>query len=125
VAFLGPEQHRLLLGPPDEHHSLGAPGGFEPRQLLVHDVVLALTLDEVHPRDLLLPGKAVHLGGEPVGDLGQRRGRGDRQPQLAVDVPDQASGVLQPRHIHVQVHPVDALHLEGHVLGDDFGHAAR
>ena len=57
---------------------LGAPGRVELGQLLVHHVVLALALDEVHPRDSLIAGEAVHRGGEPVGDVGQWRGRGDR-----------------------------------------------
>jgi len=125
VPSLGPEQRRLLLSAADEHHPLSATGRLELGQLLVHHVVLALALDEVHPRDLPLAGVAVHRGREAVGDLGQRRGRGDRQPQLAMDVPDQPGRVLQPGHVHVQEHPVDALDLEGDVLGHDFGHVAR
>jgi len=74
VPSLGPEQRRLLLSAADEHHPLSATGRLELGQLLVHHVVLALALDEVHPRDLPLAGVAVHRGREAVGDLGQRRG---------------------------------------------------
>jgi hypothetical protein len=113
VPFLGPEQRRLLLGPADEDHALSAPGRLEPGQVLMHHVVLVLVPGEVHPRDLLLAGETVDRGGEAVGNLAQRRGRGDRQPQLPVDVPDQPGRVLKVRDVHVQVHPVDALDLEG------------
>ena len=47
AALLGAKQPGLLLRPPDEQHPLGAG---ESRQVLVHDVVLALTLDEIDPR---------------------------------------------------------------------------
>ena len=33
--------------------------------------------------------------------------------------------VLQPRLVDVQVHPVDALDLQGHVLGENIASAAR
>ena len=62
---------------------------------------------------------------ERVGDLPQRRGRGDRQPELALDVAEQPTGVLQLRHVHVAVHPVDALDLEHHMIGQDIGDTAR
>ena len=68
----------------------------------MHDVVLALPLAEVHPRNLLVVGEAVHRRDEPVGDLAQRRGRGDRHPQLALHVADEPRRVLQLGLIHVQ-----------------------
>ena len=125
AAFLGPKQRRLLLRPPDEQHPLGVTGRLERGQVLVHHVVLALSLDEVHPRHPLVTGEAAHRGAERVGDPGQRCRRSDRQPQLPVDVADEPGRVLQLRHVDVEVHPVDALHLEDHVLGDDLGHGAR
>ena len=91
----------------------------------MHDVVLALTLAEVHPRHPLIPGEAAHRRGEHVGDLSQRRGRGDRQAELALDVAEQAAGVLQLGNVDVAVHPVDALHLEHHMIGQDIGDTAR
>ena len=36
-----------------------------------------------------------------------------------MDVTDQPRRVLQPRHVDVQIHPVDALDLEHHMLGQD------
>jgi hypothetical protein len=42
-----------------------------------------------------------------------------------MDVADDPGGILQLRHVDVAVHPVDALHLEDHVLGDDLSDGAR
>ena len=91
----------------------------------MHHVVLALALDEVHPRHTVVPGEAMYRCGERVGDRCQRGGRGDRQTQLTVDEPEQTTRVLQLRHVDVEIHPIDALHLEGHVLGQDISHSAR
>ena len=91
----------------------------------VHDVVLALALDEVHPGHLLVAGEAAHRRAERVGDLPQRCGRGDRQRELALDVAEQPTGVLQLRHVDVAVHPVDTLDLEHHMIGEDGSDGAR
>ena len=71
ASFLGAEQRGLLLRPPDEHHPLRRG---EVLQVLVHHVVLALPLAEVHPRDALGLREPAHRPSEPVGDLGQRCG---------------------------------------------------
>src|SRR5580765_7628388 len=92
TATLGAEQRGLLLRPPDEQHPLVAG---EPGQVLVHDVVLALALHEVDPRHPLIAGEAAHRVAERVSDLPERGGRGDRQPELALDVAQQSAGVLQ------------------------------
>ena len=122
AAFLGAEQLRLLLRPADEQDPL-ATG--EPPQVLVHHVVLALALDEVDPWDAVVAGESVHRQGERVGDLRQRRGRGDRQPQTSMHVADQPGRVLQLRNIDVEKHPVDALDLKPHVLGEDIVDRSR
>jgi hypothetical protein len=103
TAFLGAEHRGLLLGAADEDHTLGLG---VPGQVLVHHVVLTLASGEVDPGHLLIAGEPVHRCAEPVADLGDGRGRGDRQPHLPVDVPDQTSGELQPRDVDVAVHPV-------------------
>jgi len=122
AAALGVKHPGLLLRAADEQHPLL---GVKPGQVLVHDVVLALALDEIHPRHSLLAGKPAHRRAEPVGDLPQRGGRGDRQPQLALDVAQQPTGMLKLRHVDVAVHPVDALHLEHHMIVEDIGDGAR
>jgi len=78
-----------------------------------------------HPGHLLVAGETAHRGAERVGDLSQRGGRGDRQPELALDRAEQSTGVLQLRDIDVAVHPVDALDLEHHMIGKDVGNGAR
>jgi hypothetical protein len=42
-----------------------------------------------------------------------------------VDVGDQPTRILQARHIDVEIHPVDALDLEQHVISEDIGDTAR
>ena len=96
----------------------------EQLQLLVHDVVLALTLDEVDPGDVGGLREGVDLADEPVADRGQRRGRGDRQAEMLLDVADHPAHVLQPRLVHIAVQPIDALDLEDDMVGEDFGDGA-
>ena len=117
TALLGPEQPDLFLRPPDEQDSLGAASGLERRQVLMHHIVFALPPGEVNPRDVLTAREATDLRGEAVGDPGQRGGRGDRQAHLPLHVTQQPARVLQLRDVDVQVHPVDALHLERHMIG--------
>jgi hypothetical protein len=125
AALLGAKQRGLLLRPADEQHPLGPARCLEPGQVLMRDLVLALTLDEVHPRHTLIEREPAHRSAERVGDLAQRRGRGDRQTELAVHVADDPGRMLQLRDIDIEVHPVDALDLEDGVLGNDIGHGAR
>ncbi|MGH3856475.1 MAG: hypothetical protein ACRDR6_23905 [Pseudonocardiaceae bacterium] len=122
AAALGAKQRGLLLRPPDEQHPLVP---VEANQVLVHDVVFALSLHEVHPRHLLIAGELTHRRAERIGDLPQRSGGGDRQPQLALHIAQQARRELQLRDINIAVHPVDALHLDHHMIGEDIGDGAR
>jgi hypothetical protein len=73
----------------------------------------------------MVTGEGVHGVDERFRDRRQDDRGGHRQPHLVVDVLHEAGGVLQPRHVHVQVHPVDRLDLEHHVLGQDVGDGAR
>ena len=89
------------------------------------DVVFALSLGEIHPGQPVVAGEPVHRLIERFGDTGQRRGRGNRQPQLPMHIPDQASRVLQPRHVGIAEHAVDAFDLKDHMLGQDIGDRSR
>jgi hypothetical protein len=46
-------------------------------------------------------------------------------PSWRVDVAQQPTGMLKLRHVDVAVHPVDALHLEHHMIVEDIGDGAR
>jgi hypothetical protein len=54
---------------------------------------------------------------------------GTRRGVLVAAVANEEGGhpaaVLQPRVVGVEVHPVDALDLEEHMIAGDFGHSAR
>ena len=119
---LGAEHRVLLLRTPDEHHPLRCG---EALQALLHDVVLPLTPGEVDPLNALGLGEPMHSAGEPVADLAQRRRRRDPHIEPAAQVADDPGRVLQLWLVHVQIHPVDALHLEHRVFGQDICHAPR
>src|ERR1051326_5802811 len=55
--LLGTEYRSLLLGFPNEYHPFGL---IESRQVLLHHVIFALTLLELHHRNLLFFGKSVY-----------------------------------------------------------------
>jgi hypothetical protein len=54
-----------------------------------------------------------------------KRRRGVRVAAVAGEEPGHPAAVSQPGLPDIQVHPVDALHLERHVFGKDIGHGAR
>lgn len=122
MAFPGAEQVGLLLRPTDEQHPLRAG---ELGQVFVHHIVFASPLSETNPRQLVIPGKAVHRRTERISDLRQQCRRSDRQPQLPLQIADQPRRELQLQDIDVQIHPVDTLHLQAHVLGQDIGDRSR
>ena len=87
-------------------------------------IVLALTPDEVDHRHLVVAAEPVDRTDEALADrVHQRRGR-ERRPAMAAEEPHHPVHVLQPGLVHVQVHPVDALHLHGDVLTQDISDAA-
>ena len=118
VAALGAEDAGLLLGDPDEQDpvGVGAPG-----QVFAHHLVLALPLREVQQRHVVGCGEVVDVGDELFGHRCDQGGRGDREPAMAHQEPDDLAGALQLRHEDVEVHPVDALDLEPHMIGEHIG----
>ena len=53
---------------------------------------------------------------------GHQRGRGKRVPAVVAEEADHAALILQAGHVQVEGHPVDALDLQGDMLGEDLGH---
>jgi hypothetical protein len=122
AASLGAEHRRLLLGPADEQHPFGVG---KPGQVLVHHIVLALPLDEADHRHTPLPGERGDRRDERLRDWSERRRRRQRITQVVVNEPDQRPRMLQRGHVHVAVHPINALNLQRHMMGEDISHAAR
>ena len=121
AAFLGAVGQGLLLRPPDKQHPLGAG---EAGQVLMGDVVFALPRGKVHQRHALLLDELVDRGHKRLGD-GVHQHRGDnRVAPVTLEEPDHAELVLQLGLVEVEVHPVDALDLKRHVLGEDLAGAA-
>lgn len=86
AAFPDAKQLCLLLRPVDNE---------QPRRVFVGEVVSPVPLGEVHRRQALVARQSVHRLIERLGDTGQRRGRSDRQPQLAMRIADQPDRILQ------------------------------
>ena len=112
---LGAPDHRLLLPAPDVQDALP---GREPGQVPLGEVVLAFPA-EVHQVQAVRLREVVDVRDEGLGDRVHQRGRG----VLVTPVPDEEdrdpAAALQPGLIDVQVHPVDALDLQHHVIGQD------
>ena len=47
-----------------------------------------------------------------------------RLAAMRAEEPGHAALGLEPRDVHVEVHPVDALDLQGHVVAQDLRHGA-
>jgi len=119
--LLCPEHPGLLLRSPDEQHPFRAG---EPGQVLGGDVVLALTLGELDQRHVLVPAEPVDRRDEALADrVHQRRGR-ERRATVPAEEAHHTSRVLQPGLVDVQVHPVDALHLQRHMTGENISGSA-
>ena len=70
---------------------------------------------ELQHRDPPVAREPAGLRSEPITDLSQQRRGRDRMPEMPTQEPHNLTGDLQPRHIRVEDHPVDALDLERHM----------
>ena len=119
--LLGSERGRLLLGLAHEEHPFVA---LKALQVLVGDVVLALALGEGDEVDPLVVDEALDVLHEPLGDRVHEGRGGEAEAQVAAEEAHHAGCVLELRDIEVQVHPVDALNLQGYVLGQHIAHGS-
>ena len=89
------------------------------------DVVFALALLEGDQVDPL--GLAETLDGldEVLGDRVHEGRGGEGVAEMAPEVPHDARLVLEFWHVEVQIHPVDGLDFQGHVVAQHIGHTAR
>jgi len=91
----------------------------------VSDLVLALTLAEMHQLQAVSGDEVVDVGDERLGHrIHQRRGC-VLVAAVTDEEPSRPTAVGQPGHPDVEVHPIDALHLEGHMISKDISNAAR
>ena len=91
----------------------------------MHHIILTLTLAEVDQRHLLLGREPAHRSVERLGHRRQRSRRADLAPELTTQVPDQPQLPLQLRNVGVQIHTVDALHLEEDMIGKHISGGTR
>jgi hypothetical protein len=79
----------------------------------------------MHQLQVVGRDEGVDLRHERLGHRVHQRDGGVLVAAVTDEEPRDPAAVGQPRHPHVQVHPVDGLHLEQHVLAQDVGDAAR
>jgi hypothetical protein len=104
---------RLLLGDADEDHPLAAS---EPSAMLGGDVLLAGATLEVDEGDLLRSGEGFGGLDEGLAHLLEQRGRGDRVAAVLGEEGHQLARHLERRDVTVEIQPVQALDLEGHMV---------
>lgn len=120
AATFGAHDAGLLLRAPDVQHAFI---GVELLQVLLRHIVLALALGKAHHLHALIGHIALDVGHERIGLRCHPGGRSEALTQVAAQVPHDTTDALQLRHVHVQVHPVDALALEHDVVAQDFADA--
>ena len=119
-ALLGAEHRRLLLRLADKHHPFFL---VELAQMLRHHGVLALAFAELHERNLMLRHIAFQVRHEAPAHRAHQGGGWQRLPAMLAEKPHNPPLGLQPRHINVEVHPVDPFDRKLHMLAENIGHA--
>ena len=117
-----PIDRRLSCALPTNSTPSVFPAALEARQALLRHVVLPLPLAEREQRHALLSHEPLNRGHEPLADRRHQRRRRDRLPTVCPKEPHHPAHVLEPRHVHVQVQPIDPFHFQRHVLGKNLGH---
>ena len=119
LAPLGAHHPRLLLGLADIEHAFG---GLEAPQILLRDIVLALSLGETHQIDAFVLDELLDATNERLGHRRHRVRRGEPLTPVLAQISDRGPDRLQVRHIDVEIHPVDGLDLQFDVITQDFRH---
>ena len=106
----------LLLRDPDHHDPVAvlALSGLEMR---AGDLLLHITLDELHCRNLVTDDVVVDLVDVVTADLPQHRRRRDREPAIQ-QKPDHLPLAHQPRHVPLQEQAIDRPDPERHVIAE-------
>jgi NAD(P)-dependent dehydrogenase (short-subunit alcohol dehydrogenase family) len=93
----------------------------------LRDRVSAVGADRIPPGtgSGILLDEAFHVMDEASAEGSQQRRGGERLPAVKPQKRRHAPLRLQPRLVHVQVHPIDRLDLEHHMLGQDISSGTR
>ena len=118
ASLLGAEHARLLLSLADEEHALLTR---ERGEVFLRDVVLPLALLEGHQIDPLGGDEPLDGRDELLTHGRDHHRRGHPSPELAFHEVDESAARLQRRDVGIEIHPVDGLQLEGHVIREDLG----
>jgi hypothetical protein len=86
------------------------------------DVVRALAPFEVHEGHACLIGERLERSDEPGADRGHQRRARDRLAAVVAEEAEHTRHPLEAWHIDVQVQPIEAFDLEGHVITQDGRH---
>jgi hypothetical protein len=121
AALLGTKDRDLFLGFTEEQNPFGS---LKVASIFRRNIVLALSLLEVNDRDVVLRQEVI--------DLPQKRVRHDSHQGggsngLAAMKPEKTSRLLfrlQLGLIDIEVHAIDALDFQGHMVADDFSDGA-
>src|SRR6266849_4093881 len=119
-APLGAEHRGVFLGLADKHHPFLT--GKAP-QMLSHHGVLALSFLKLHQWDLMPRHKVFQRRHKSPGQWAHQSRRWQRLATMFAEESDNPPFILQPRHIDVEVHAIDAVDRQLHMTADDLSHA--
>jgi len=120
VPLLGAEDRSFLLSLADEDDALLRREAAQP---LGHHLVLALAFAEEHQRNLVPRDETIQRRDKPPAHRVHQSGRGQRLPAMRTEEAHCPIRALQGRHIEVEIHSVDPLDRQPHVIAEDIGHA--
>src|SRR4029453_1525933 len=117
-ALLGAEYGGLLLRLADEYYPFLF---LELGQILFHPLVFALTLTKMHNGNCILRDVALKRRYEAAGHRAHQSRGGQRLFAMVAKEPHNSLLALQPRHIDIEIHPVDAFDRKHHMITEDVG----
>jgi hypothetical protein len=120
ASFLGAEDRCLLLRLADKNDPFFAS---ELTEVLDHHIVFALALGKEHERQSMLGNEAVQFRDEAPAHLTHQRRGCQGLAAMVAEKAHRSIGALQPRHVYVELHPVDPLDRQPDVIAEYFGHA--
>ena len=117
-AFADGARHSgFLLGDADKDHALVR---LESAQSVLQDIVFAQAFLKANDPGCLALGKVEHLATKPLGHGHRFLGRGKPMAHVAAEIGRHSFRAGQLRYIEVEIHPVDALQLQGDMFTLEF-----